>query len=296
MVAQAALGREADYARLNPGHPLATKVINNMPFVQVGAVSPDMPNLTLGQREWADRMHYEAIGSFMARAVGKLLRLKSAGPQVEFDLCLAWTMGFVAHVVSDVVIHPIVNLVVGPYVLNQDEHRKCEMAQDAYIFKKYMKTELVDSEYCRILPPGSALTAVFPFWESVLVDNYPGHGQPSTASWYESYLGLLSVAAGLGSQVPAVFRHAGASTGYFYEKTTAFRPGDARYFTSLRIPGSSAPADFDQVFARTVERVVAIWGQILADLEAGDAQNCLSYLKDWNLDLGVDQGRLDLWT
>lgn len=297
MVAEAALGQEIRYARLNPGHPLATQVIQNMPLVAVGAVSPDMPNLAPGQAAWSDRMHYEAIGTFLYRAIGRLLRLRNAEP-ARFAPCLAWTMGFVAHVVADVVIHPVVNLVVGPYVLNQDEHRRCEMAQDAYIFRQVKGTELVDSRYCRILPQGD-LGPVWGFWAEVLDENYPGKGKPDPASWYATYLGLLDVASAFGSNVPAVFRHAAGETGYCYRSTADFKRGgaddDFRYFTELRLPGTAARGGFDQVFERTVQKVVELWGDILADLEAGDPQRCLSYLKDWNLDLGVDQRELDLW-
>jgi hypothetical protein len=172
------------------------------------------------------------------------------------------------------------------------------MVQDAYIFKQVKGTELVDSRYCQILPQ-AGLDAVWAFWANVLVANYPGKGQPDPASWYASYLGLLDVASALGDNVPAVFRHAAGSTGYFYQSTQAFQRGgpndDHHYFSALRIPGASAPGEFDQVFERTVAKVVGIWGQILTDLESGDAQRCLSYFKDWNLDLGVDQGDLDLW-
>lgn len=297
MVAEAALGQEMRYARLNPGHPLATKVIRNMPVVAIGAVSPDMPYLALGQtgqKEWSDRMHYEAIGGFLRRAVGRLLRLKNTGPEADFDACLAWTMGFVAHVVADVVVHPIVNLIVGPYVLNVDEHRKCEMTQDAYIFQRMTGTELVRSEYCKMLEQ-QGLEPVWRFWGDTLAENYPGKGRPDPARWYASYLGLLNLSSGLVADVPGVFRHGIASTGYFYKETRAFERDDFRYFSRLDLPGSSAKGDFDVVFERTVAKVVELWGQILVDLEAGDGARCASYLKDWNLDLGVDQGELDLW-
>ena len=39
---------------------------------------------------------------------------------------------------TDMTIHPVVELRVGPYKGNEGEHRRCEMHQDAFIFPRVM--------------------------------------------------------------------------------------------------------------------------------------------------------------
>jgi primosomal protein N' len=51
----------------------------------------------------------------------------------------AWLCGLAGHIVTDVVIHPVVELKVGTYEGHEAAHRNCEMHQDVYIYKKIIK-------------------------------------------------------------------------------------------------------------------------------------------------------------
>ncbi len=82
------------------------------PHVLLGAVSPDLPYLTdpvndslLKTHSWADRMHYQNTGSFIRHGMENLLFRKGD----EFNTCYAWLFGYASHVITDAVIHPVVN-------------------------------------------------------------------------------------------------------------------------------------------------------------------------------------------
>lgn len=77
-------------------------------------------------------MHYDFTGK-MITVGADLIRKMDRG--TEKRICIAWLMGYAAHVVTDVSIHPIVKLKVGDYAENKTDHRICEMNQDAYIYE-----------------------------------------------------------------------------------------------------------------------------------------------------------------
>ncbi len=103
-------------------------------YAELGAVSPDYPYLTLkrGQKKWADAMHYTRNASLLRAGVAAVTKLP---PDLQ-SKATAWLLGFAAHMTTDMTIHPVVELRVGPYKGNEGEHRRCEMHQDAFIFGK----------------------------------------------------------------------------------------------------------------------------------------------------------------
>jgi hypothetical protein len=106
-------------------------------YIRLGCVSPDYPSVDvgqIGQTDWGDRMHYQHTGDLVQTMVQRLLPLKGQGiGKPEFAIPYAWTMGYIAHVTADLVIHPIVHAIVGDYKGHKLEHCHCEMIQDAYI-------------------------------------------------------------------------------------------------------------------------------------------------------------------
>ena len=109
----------------------------NAKFCELGAVSPDYPYLALGDENanvWADYMHYDQTVE-MIRAGARHLKSKDGR---SWQKGTAWLLGYAGHVATDVAIHPVVKLRVGPYLANPTEHRLCEMHQDAYIWPRLM--------------------------------------------------------------------------------------------------------------------------------------------------------------
>ena len=149
MVVDRALDR---YENLQQKHNYFPIILGLNHFVCLGAVGPDYPYLTelfagfLKEHSWADRMHYEDTGNFIRNGIKNLPDVGIDG----FGVCLAWLCGFATHLVTDSVIHPIVQAIVGPYIFNGEEHRHCELTQDSYIFHEIKGFELRYAEYVKL--------------------------------------------------------------------------------------------------------------------------------------------------
>ena len=104
-------------------------------YALLGAVSPDLPYLGLGKK-WADKFHYvktaQIVREGLAELCGKSLDVDQTQKQI------AWLFGYATHLVTDLYIHPVIEMKVGPYAENATEHRTCEMNQDVWILKKEM--------------------------------------------------------------------------------------------------------------------------------------------------------------
>ena len=105
-------------------------------FTELGSVSPDYPYLAITQKhkKWADLMHLEMkTKSFILKGIEEVKAIKD---EEDKGRAFAWLCGLAGHIVTDVVIHPVVELKVGTYEGHEAAHRNCEMHQDVYIYKK----------------------------------------------------------------------------------------------------------------------------------------------------------------
>jgi hypothetical protein len=83
-------------------------------YCELGAVSPDYPYLAMthpGQKQWADYMHYTRVRSVISAGIAAVRHLQG---EVQRK-CVAWLMGYAAHVTTDMTIHPVVEAKVGTY-------------------------------------------------------------------------------------------------------------------------------------------------------------------------------------
>lgn len=294
------------YRRSGRKHPYFTAILAKNHFVNLGAVGPDYPYLTdlkanmLKVHTWADRMHYENTGGLIkAAAIGLLARQGE-----EFGICLAWLCGFVSHVIADSVVHPAVNAVVGPYMFNSTEHRHCEMIQDSYIFREIKGTELRYSEYVEIMTMCSdpedeerIHPAIRMSWAQALMDSHPGatekfdHIRPD--AWHENFLSRISLAE---SPAP-IFRHFGEEKNLVYKRVDDFDPGErSRFIEEIRLPGGRTGKFREDVFDKAVAEVVEAWHRLFIDLERRDLAELDTYIKNWNLDTGVDEHNIHFWS
>jgi hypothetical protein len=104
-------------------------------FCELGVVSPDYPYLAIGDNsaeKWADLMHYKNTTLIIKFGIEEIRKLQGEEQRKAF----AWLLGYASHVATDVTIHPVVELKVGPYAQNKTDHRICEMHQDAHIFQR----------------------------------------------------------------------------------------------------------------------------------------------------------------
>ncbi|MCR4378211.1 MAG: zinc dependent phospholipase C family protein [Rhodospirillales bacterium] len=272
-------------------------------YCELGAISPDYPYLDIADSDaasWADLMHYTRTTDMIRSGVKRLWPMTGARQQK----CLAWLLGYAAHVVMDVTVHPIVELKVGPYAQNKTDHRICEMHQDAYIFQRMNLGQVGLSEHfdsknngilsCHHAEDEQRIDAdIFGLWNGMLRDVHPGvHGQnpPDVDSWHAKF-GPIVDAIEEGSALPAFARHVAVNAGLTYPS-----PADIdhpEYIDALTTP--EGPMPYDAIFDRARDNVAQVWGKIGHDV--GEKRiDRLADMGAWNLDTGRDgAGKLVFW-
>ena len=286
-------------------------------FVIIGATAPDYPYLTdvlttdvlkIGHT-WANRMHYESVSSFVMEGVARLADMdKKSKP---FARRLAWFCGYVSHVIADSYIHPVVNSTVhGPYMFTHNEHGKCELIQDIHIFQKETGEDIVSSNprdgnfgYLKILDECSDpddIDRIHPdirtFWSDLLkaahqyAQEYFDSIDPD--KWHYNYRGRVNFVVDPG----AIFRHVLGMAGFNYKKVSEITAEEfQKYIEKVRLPNRRED-HYDNVFKDVVDRVVAVWEKLFENITQETPDKVAEYIKDWNLDTGVDESKIDLWT
>lgn len=272
----------------------------HLKFLELGSVSPDYPYLALkrGQKKWADAMHYTHNATLLRAGVAAV----SALPSDLQPKATAWLLGFAAHMTTDMTIHPVVELRVGPYEGNEGEHRRCEMHQDAFIFPKVMNVgDTGLSEHlatgiaaCHALDDEDLIDPVIGrAWTAMLVAAYRdvgGDGPPLPSAWHCGFRDILSSMAGANHLFPFA-RHVSADLNLAYPTE---RDIDPSYIKGLRTP--QGPMDYEAVFEKARSNVLTVW-KMLDDALAAGHSDALDKHEDWNLDTGrsVQTARLVFW-
>lgn len=270
-------------------------LVNHQKFIELGSVSPDFPYLKIGdlaQNRWADRMHYDQVGDFLRHCIAEVKQLSGSAQAKAF----AWLCGYVAHVATDITIHPVIELRVGSYESNQTEHRICEMHQDVYICQRLGLSEEHRIERlancigaCTHETDESQLDPVIAnLWAQCLMTTFerePVMESPMIHDWYTGYLTVLR---GIeeGHKLLPFARHVGAQLGLVYPEHV-----DDSYIRGLDTP--LGEQDYDQVFDRAVTQIIHYWNVTArAVFETGEASAFLN----WNLDTGrCEKGQLTAW-
>jgi len=301
-------GKQIEYAK---------KIGEKNNFVIMGAAGPDYPYLTdilttailQVSHTWANRMHYESTLLFIKEGVRSLSRMDKSGE--PFAIRLSWFCGFVSHIMADAYVHPVVNSIVGgSYIFTHEEHGKCELIQDIYIFKKFTDEEIVSSNprdgklgYLKILEECSdpndenkVHPEINAFWKELLEAAHPNakdfFSNISPDIWHHNYKGKVNFVADPG----AIFRHVMGLTGRAYKKSSDIGVEDMeKYVSKVKLPNGKT-ATYDIIFNKAVGLIVDIWTRIFDDIDKGNPDGVAGYIKDWNLDTGVDDSRVDLWS
>lgn len=272
----------------------------HLKFLELGSVSPDYPYLSLKreQKRWADAMHYTRNATLLRTGVAAVNRL----PAELKEKATAWLLGFAAHMTTDMTIHPVVEMRVGPYALNQGEHRRCEMHQDAFIFPRVMNVG--DTGLCEHLSSGIATChadsdedvfdpAVQKIWLAMLGAAYPAEmvqAQPAPSSWHCGFRDILSTMAGVNHLFPFA-RHVSADLNLSYPTAKDIDPS---FIRQLHTP--EGPLDYEAIYERARTNVLTVWKVLDEALVTGRSE-ALDRLHDWNLDTGrsVQTGQLVFW-
>lgn len=282
-------------------------------YAYLGGVSPDYPYLGF-DAEWADRMHKGGTDRMVRAAMSAIYQKYRSNPDERiWQQQFAWLLGFAAHVVADVIIHPVVNLKVGKYEANKTRHRICEMNQDVWIYRRRINLDLhySDNMKTEIKSCGSPFDLednIEDLWAACLEAAYgtrPGGDQID--KWHAAFQSLVDFAES-GCKIPFFSRHLVGGAVAYPEFAAA---ASSEFITELMVPltvilntdGIAAecgqPMSFDAIFDRALEKTQEIWDVLALDLLTDGAvgERHLEALKDWNLDTGADNasGTLSLW-
>lgn len=279
--------------------PAIGAILQHLKFSELGAVSPDYPYLHIGlngSKRWADLMHYERTGEPLKRGIefARTLNASDKRPVV------AWLMGYAAHVVADVTIHPVVELRVGEYAANAKAHRICEMHQDAYIYRRLNLDEVGRSEHlesgiwrcCEGAGSGKLDRSVFATWEHMLSEVYPDEfkkNRPDIHAWHAGFKRSVDLAEE-GYRMPPFARHVAVDCGMTYP---AMADVDPSFIRNLETP--EGVMDYDELFDKALENVLAMWTVIGKAVFEND-QAYLTKIGNWNLDTGKNEsGNFAYW-
>jgi hypothetical protein len=260
-------------------------------YLELGAVSPDLPYLVLFSKkaaDWGNALHHQSTVETLRAGIRMLPALIPEGK--ERDMATAWLFGYASHVVADMISHPVVTKKVGEYEKNKAKHRVCELSQDTYIFNKYFQDDITDCEYLdtgvrACTKDGRKGDKLAPFlrdfWTAVLKDVYPGMDTPDTDYWFRQYVSLIDGVAEGDNLFVSCIRGALKKTGFIYPKKI-----DMKYVDKLLEPSADKPIIFDSLFERFQEETKKVWGEMAQAITKNDAK--LLTLRNGDLDTGID--------
>jgi len=282
-------------------------LLSYLKFCELGAVSPDYPYLVLGSQNaagWANVMHYWRTADFIRNGVRHLLD-RTALDSPDGQKCLAWLFGYASHVVADLTIHPVIELIVGPYATHKTQHRVCEMHQDTYIFNQLVGERIDTVEYLKhagLRDCGENLgdthhlaPAITSLWTYILSDvpidavTLPTPDLPRPTSppqpdeWHHDYVTTID---GFAEEGKRFFLARGAleSCGVVYPPPSKVKK---EFIKQLKTPNQGT-ADYDAVFERARQNVITIWRELGSAITARDPSPVL--LANANLDTGKADG------
>jgi hypothetical protein len=278
-------------------------------FLELGSIGPDYPYLDIlfvDSKQWADAMH----GTHAASAIvagAELVRAMPAG-RVR-NKCLAWLMGYTAHAVTDLCIHPVVELKVGPYAGNETAHRLCEMHQDAYIFRRIGGGIPRTADHLRATvltcadqgDPDQLDSDVLQLWSDILLQVHARESRddpPKVNIWYRRCRDIVQKLVPASSRFVGFARHACNDQGLPYPRQDGI--DRAEYVDALLVPaapGRERRMTYDEIFDRAVERVQLEWVN-MTRYALGLTDHIRLQNAGWDLDSGRDRlagNRLVFW-
>jgi hypothetical protein len=280
-------------------HPIeAINALNNYHnFLELGCVSPDLPYLKLADRaqnRWADKMHHQHVGDLLRTLIKRVQKTQGE----EQEKLFAWLSGYLAHVVTDITIHPVIETQVGHYATNKLQHRLCEMNQDAYIWQRMQLGEIGSRE--RISNSlGSCIDSADPqkldssitsHWELALLDIFNLHywnTKPEINAWFRGFKKVVDLVEDQYRLFP-FSRHVAALLGLTYPTITNI---DRQFIYNLVTP--NGVQHYDQVFDRAISNI-RYYQQALVN--AVYANGTVDMFLNWNLDTGENPtGQLTAW-
>jgi hypothetical protein len=287
-------------------------------FVIIGSMGPDYAYLDITDKSseaWGFAMHEERVLDFVREAVRRVRGMQEENVRQK---CAAWLFGFASHCVADGVIHPVINLKVGPYQENKTEHRCCELSQDVLVHAKLglgpvelnrqlsinvqltadnWEHERLDRDIARLW--SATLATVYaerlqkdvPFslfslwtWAAAQWKKFLGQSAalpaPDPNEWHRAMRRNMKLAESGGKLMPFA-RHAAANLGLTYPE----KP-EPQYVKGLKVPQDSY-MEFEAIFSKALQDTVAFWQSMSSALQGRPSP--LDSMAGWNLATGFDQ-------
>ena len=279
---------------------LRAEALTRSHFVRLGSVGPDYPYLDLfqpGQKIWADHMHYDFTGDLIVTIAKKLLERAQKGFDDEsFAIPFCWFLGYLSHVTADLVVHPVVANIVGPYQGNEKEHRHCEMVQDAFIYNKVRNgAEIEHSQLIKLLNNCSAPgddDKIHPllrqFWDETLGVHFPEdhkNHHPDIDKWHDQFEDWLGIAG----RPTFVGRLIDSGHKFTYKTSTRITAAERKSFLDdLLLPDGKKGNYETGVFPRAVQHVSDKWVSFSKGLSGGNLDPFISGITNCDLDTGKD--------
>ena len=135
------------------------------------------------------------------------------------------------------------------------------------------------------------------FWIETLKASHPGatpqqFDRVDPDRWHKNFLSKINSASG---PVP-VFRHFAEEEELAYKKTTEITPEERkRFIEEIKLPRNRIGAFKKDAFDKAVNTVIETWNHLFVDIENSNPTGTNSYMKNWDLDTGVDVDKQDFW-
>jgi Zinc dependent phospholipase C len=300
-------------------HNLYRKVMTKFQhFVLLGSVSPDYPYLAYKitgvdyKVSWGDILHNVRTATNVSIGL-RFIRAEADKGSDNFLMKLAWLMGYYSHVMTDVVVHPVVYRIIGgPYTEKGDEHTRCELVQDSMLCFLLKSKDAYNSYFLKSLgmcSDESAFTLdmdpthkvikkpVADFWKKILKRNYPYHynkEEPNLDAWHRSFLKFMPFAI----KGQYIFGKLPVDPYLTYKKFKDISQEDRdRNFYKIDLPDKRYGDFRTEVFSKAIDTVVKGWDKMLDGLTDPSALMAFEgSLNKWCLDDGTtDHINYSLW-
>jgi len=278
-----------DQAELNDDSKIA--IAENIPYIELGCVSPDYPYLAISifedNAKWADYMHLDNKTDVLINTGISQLQSLSG---IQRDRVFAWLCGLVSHIVADVVIHPVVELKVGPYHGNEKAHRVCEMHQDAHIYQRMELGGIGLAEHlstgvgkCSLAGDKDKIDPIikevwFEMLKAIRPDEF-NDDVPKIDAWHEAFNENVSLFEE-GNKLHPLARHVAVNAGMTYPDEDKI---DMGYIKNLQVPNGIM--DYDEIADIAIDKIAQAWKRIGDAVYKGDNSQ-LTHFGGWNLDSG----------
>lgn len=248
-------------------------------FIITGAISPDMPcfydndQRTREAKIWTHRMHNVNTRQTI------LSGLKYLKEHKEDLQSTSWFLGYIAHIVGDIVTHPVVNATIGPFHnLSEDNratHRLCEITQCKYIYE-HLEGDKISTFSEKEL--SEILEMTQPLWEIMLKGAFVNYDDlpAEITKWQENYKDLMSRAEFKPYDFSAYIYHLLEKTSIDNRTESEKRSDMEIYVEKLPYPKANClkqsydpkrPVKYTDMYFRSIDLISEHWVNILDDLE-----------------------------